>query len=309
MRVCASSRPYSPGHTPFGFDGAIALELNCRKFCDSCHHLEACACEASGRTMVVMAPPTEPFGSRNGAGDRSERQVSEPIYPFQMTKPVEPDEVIGRDTQITQLKNLALEGNNARLVAPRRFGKTSLLRRVQSELPDETWTTVYVDLMGIVTMDDVASRIERAYTKSLKGPIAQWFVGLQRTLRPTEYGITFSSDFGRLYSYCAKDDSGWCQVSAAGHRHQATAEQVLSHLLAARANVKSRARGEGRRRAPGPERHARDLRFTQRTHAAHEKRAACVRIGECCLRRGAGPSVTSSSRRREGCRPWRPCRW
>lgn len=92
--------------------------------------------------------------------------------------------MIGRDTQITQLKNLALEGNNARLVAPRRFGKTSLLRRVQSELPDETWTTVYVDLMGIVTMDDVASRIERAYTKSLQGPIAQWFVGLQRTLHP-----------------------------------------------------------------------------------------------------------------------------
>jgi hypothetical protein len=110
--------------------------------------------------------------------------MSDPINPFQTTKPVEPEEVIGRDAQVDQLKNLALEGNNARLVAPRRFGKTSLLRRVQSELTDEKWTTVYVDLLGVVTMDDVARRIERAYIVSLKGTVARWFVGLQRTLHP-----------------------------------------------------------------------------------------------------------------------------
>jgi hypothetical protein len=32
--------------------------------------------------------------------------------------------------------------------------------------------------------------------------------------RNTEYRITFSSDFGCFDSYCAKDDSGWYQVSA-----------------------------------------------------------------------------------------------
>ena len=47
------------------------------------------------------------------------------------------------------------------------------------------------------------------------------------TLRNTEYRISFSSKkTGRFYYYFAKDKSGWYQVTAAGNRHQATAEQV-----------------------------------------------------------------------------------
>jgi hypothetical protein len=105
--------------------------------------------------------------------------------PFQMTKPVEPSEIIGRDAEIRRLKNLAYEGNNARLVAPRRYGKTSLLGRVQDDLSNEGWQTVYVDLLGIVTIDDFTARIERAYTEQLRGALAKWFTGLRRTLRPT----------------------------------------------------------------------------------------------------------------------------
>lgn len=58
------------------------------------------------------------------------------------------------------------------------------------------------------------------------------------TLRNTEYRITFSSTRGRFYYYFAKDSSGWYQITAAGNRHQATAEQVLNHVLPALANVK-----------------------------------------------------------------------
>jgi hypothetical protein len=98
------------------------------------------------------------------------------VNPFQVTKPVDPAEVIDRETE---------EANNARLVAPRRYGKTSLLRRAQARLADDDWTTVYVDLLGIVTMDDFAARIDRAYTSQLKGPVAKWFIALRRTLKPT----------------------------------------------------------------------------------------------------------------------------
>jgi hypothetical protein len=104
--------------------------------------------------------------------------------PFQITKPVDPPEVIGRDEETHQLVHLAIEGNNARLVAPRRFGKTSLLRRVQAELKAQGWVTVYVDLLGIVTRDDFAARIERAYLESLRGGVARWFMGLRRSLKP-----------------------------------------------------------------------------------------------------------------------------
>jgi hypothetical protein len=58
------------------------------------------------------------------------------------------------------------------------------------------------------------------------------------TLRNTEYRITFSSEDGRFYYYFAKDDSGWYQITAAGNRHKATAEQVLNHVLPALADIK-----------------------------------------------------------------------
>jgi len=58
------------------------------------------------------------------------------------------------------------------------------------------------------------------------------------TLRNTEYRITFSSKRGRFYYYFAKDGGGWYQITAAGNRHEATAEQVLNHVLPALANVK-----------------------------------------------------------------------
>ena len=106
------------------------------------------------------------------------------INPFQVTKPVAPAEVIDREHETARLVSLAEEGNNARLVAPRRYGKTSLLRRVQHRLDVAGWVTVYVDLLGIVTLEDFAQRVERAYSDAFTGTIAKWFAGLRRSLRP-----------------------------------------------------------------------------------------------------------------------------
>lgn len=104
--------------------------------------------------------------------------------PFQITAPVEPAEVIDRSDEVTRLRALAEEGNSARLVAPRRFGKTSLLNKVQVELADAGWIVVYVDLSGITTTDDFVNRLEEAYNKALKGSVARWFAARRRTLRP-----------------------------------------------------------------------------------------------------------------------------
>lgn len=107
------------------------------------------------------------------------------INPFRYSGPVGPDDLIDRDGEAAQLLATAWEGNNSRLVAPRRFGKTSLLRRVMSEAQDEGWEAVYVDFFGVVTLADVAERIERAYATALQGPAARWFDGIRRVLRPT----------------------------------------------------------------------------------------------------------------------------
>jgi hypothetical protein len=57
------------------------------------------------------------------------------------------------------------------------------------------------------------------------------------TLRNTEFRVTFRSKADRFYYYFAKDAGGWYQVTAAGNRRKATAEQVLNHVLPALAEA------------------------------------------------------------------------
>jgi uncharacterized protein len=77
-----------------------------------------------------------------------------------------------------------VSGNNSRLVAPRRFGKTSLLRRVIEDVRAEGWNAVYVDFFGVLNLADVAIRVERAYDQQLQGAVASWFAGIRRRLKP-----------------------------------------------------------------------------------------------------------------------------
>ena len=78
-----------------------------------------------------------------------------------------------------------MSGNNSRLAAPRRYGKTSLLRRVIADARKAGWAAVYVDFFGVLTLADVAVRIERSYGNQLEGRLASWFAGVSRRLRPT----------------------------------------------------------------------------------------------------------------------------
>lgn len=111
--------------------------------------------------------------------------LSEQPNPFRYSEPVLADELVDRDAEASILLERAREGNNSRVVAPRRFGKTSLLRRTLHDAQREGWAAVYVDFFGVLTLDDIAQRIERAYAEQLSGRLASWFSGVRRMLRPT----------------------------------------------------------------------------------------------------------------------------
>lgn len=105
--------------------------------------------------------------------------------PFRFSEPVPVEELLDRDEETRTLLRRAEGGNNSRLVAPRRYGKTSLLARVVEEARQAGWASVYVDFFGVLTLDDIAERIERAYASQLQGGSASWFAGFRRMLRPT----------------------------------------------------------------------------------------------------------------------------
>ena len=107
------------------------------------------------------------------------------LNPFRFSGPLPPEEMIDRDPEADELLALAQGGHSFRLVGPRRYGKTTLLRRVLEAAEREGIATVLVDLQDVLSIGEIVVRIERGYER-LKGPIRRrvesifrsWDIGL-----------------------------------------------------------------------------------------------------------------------------------
>jgi uncharacterized protein len=106
------------------------------------------------------------------------------MNPFVYSGPVAADQVIDRDGPATLLLELAESGQAARLSAPRRYGKTSLLYRLREDASRAGFAVVYVDLSRAVSIEDITVTIEQAYRRSLQGRLRQAAVAAIRYLRP-----------------------------------------------------------------------------------------------------------------------------
>jgi hypothetical protein len=98
--------------------------------------------------------------------------VSDGVNPFVYSHPISPEEIVDRDGETRELLAKAVGGHYLRLYAPRKYGKTSLLKRalVDGER-EEGLIPILVDLYRVVSIADVTIRIERAYAKALKGAL------------------------------------------------------------------------------------------------------------------------------------------
>lgn len=67
-----------------------------------------------------------------------------------------------RSQELSQLVSYAKGKANVVLYSPRRYGKTSLARRIQKRLSDEGAVAIFADLFGITSIEDVAARLAKA---------------------------------------------------------------------------------------------------------------------------------------------------
>jgi uncharacterized protein len=106
------------------------------------------------------------------------------LNPFVFDRPVGAADLIDRDKESEQLLLLAEGGHAVRLSAPRRYGKTSLLRRLGDEADKAGMNYVEIDFYGVLSRQDVAGRLEEGYAKLRPGPqrIARAVI---QTLRPS----------------------------------------------------------------------------------------------------------------------------
>jgi uncharacterized protein len=83
--------------------------------------------------------------------------------PFPFEGPVPADLLIDRAAELDVLARRAADRVSVRLVAPRRYGKTSLLLAHAGRLQQTSWRTVHVDLSRVTDLTDVARRLAAAY--------------------------------------------------------------------------------------------------------------------------------------------------
>lgn len=95
-----------------------------------------------------------------------------------------------RENEIQDLLRHARAGHNVVLFSPRRYGKTSLVKRVLELLGEEGLLTVYVDLFPVTSERDLVSRMSVAVLKGIgRGvndrTLAQRFRDLFKRLTPS----------------------------------------------------------------------------------------------------------------------------
>ena len=108
--------------------------------------------------------------------------------PFEYSKPLPAGQMVDRQTELATLGDQLVNTHNSRLVGPRRYGKTTLINAALAQARDDGLVAIKVNFLGVLTLDDIAERIERAYTEQLESKLKRWFTGLVRTLQPTLTG-------------------------------------------------------------------------------------------------------------------------
>lgn len=87
------------------------------------------------------------------------------VSPFPYQGPLAPDQVQGRDGLLADLAERVTERRVTALLGPRRFGKTSVLRRLAADLTEVS--TIPVDLFGVQTYADVVVRLSTAMREAV----------------------------------------------------------------------------------------------------------------------------------------------
>lgn len=115
--------------------------------------------------------------------------------PFIFDGPVPPAKLIGRQAECDTLRNWVRAGRFTALVAPRRFGKTSLIGKLAEETErKDRIPTIVADLYDVASLADLVIRLERAWAEHiphrLRSTFAEALAGAQVGVNVAGSGFT-----------------------------------------------------------------------------------------------------------------------
>lgn len=129
--------------------------------------------------------------------------------PFKFGRVVDDQSFCNRRNEITELKKYIRDSHSVWLYSPRRYGKTSLVKKVFNELSDVE--TIYFDLYNVNTVDDFCKKYAKLIAaelfdwklnlKTLAGNLTDQFKGLKPSIVFDETGSpTFSLQAEKIAS-------------------------------------------------------------------------------------------------------------
>ncbi|WP_319526685.1 ATP-binding protein [uncultured Desulfosarcina sp.] len=151
--------------------------------------------------------------------------------PFTLKVVTEADHFCNRVKEIDQLVRHAKNATNVVLYSPRRYGKTSLVRQVQSRLKSEKFITVFIDLFGLSSVDNIADRIAKGLYSGIypHKPLMGKAADIIKTYRPntsltgdTSFGLSVEKSSQRLFGEDLLDET----LTGVGHFLENTKRQV-----------------------------------------------------------------------------------
>lgn len=87
--------------------------------------------------------------------------------PFLFDRPLDRvEDLVGRDDDLDELEHLARQGTYTLIEAPRRYGKTSVLKVLAERWRLDGALAVRVDFSGVLTVDEAARRVHDAYDQA-----------------------------------------------------------------------------------------------------------------------------------------------
>ena len=129
--------------------------------------------------------------------------------PFYFGNEVHNEEFCNRVNELSELKNDVNNGMNVLLYAPRRFGKTSLLKKLQNELQNTTDTKViFFDWMSVSSIDEFLDKYFHSIASSLESTsdkVMKLFKDMLQMRPNITMKISNSSDINYGISFSKKE--------------------------------------------------------------------------------------------------------
>lgn len=109
--------------------------------------------------------------------------------PFPVGMPVRGQDIVGRKEEIRKIVDLVSDGLSVILIAPRRFGKTSVLLEALKRVKEKGIYTGDVDVFSVISYRELAEKITDTVleNRKIKGFAASVKKGLSSVLKKIEY--------------------------------------------------------------------------------------------------------------------------